>query len=223
LRQIVLDTETTGLDPFSGHRIIEIGAIELLNHLPTENQYQCYINPDREVDPGAFAVHGLSTSFLSVQLPFMAIVDEFLDFIKKDPLIIHNAPFDLSFLNMELTRLDYEIIDPDRVIDTLPMARVKFPGSQVNLNALCRRFEINNSHRDLHGALVDADLLAAVYLELIGGKQPTLVLRNQIHAIQEHPDQSTARAKRTFPASSSEVDGHASLIDIIPNAIWRVN
>lgn len=221
MRQIVLDTETTGLDARSGHRIVEIGAIELLNHLPTNNHFQCYIDPEREVDPGAFAVHGLSTTFLSNCLTFTKIIDEFLNFIKDDPLIIHNAPFDLSFLNMELGRLGYKLIDTHRVIDTLPMARVKFPGGQASLDALCRRFDISNSHRALHGALVDADLLASVYLELIGGKQPALALRRKHHATQQRPEHLLVRKKRTFPASLSEIEEHAALIETIPNAIWR--
>ena len=221
LRHIVLDTETTGLDPLLGHRIIEIGAIELFNHIPTQNHYQCYINPHREVDSGAFDVHGLSTNFLSTFPSFNEVVGEFLNFIKDDTLIIHNAPFDISFLNMELTRSGHQPIKSSRVIDTLPMARGKFPGAQANLNALCRRFEINNSHRDLHGALVDADLLASVYLELIGGKQPDLTLCRETKAVQESLGASVVREKRTFPASKSETEEHIALIETIPNAIWR--
>jgi DNA polymerase-3 subunit epsilon len=221
LRQIVLDTETTGLDPLLGHRVIEIGAIELSNHIPTQNYYQCYINPGREVDSGAFDVHGLSTSFLSTFPSFKEIAGEFLNFIKDDALIIHNAPFDIPFLNMELTRSGHQPIELNRIIDTLPMARVKFPGAQANLNALCRRFDINNSHRDLHGALVDADLLASVYLELIGGKQPDLTLYQETKAIQEPLRESVVRERRSFPANKSEIEQHTALINIIPDAIWR--
>jgi DNA polymerase-3 subunit epsilon len=221
LREIVLDTETTGLEPLSGHRIIEIGAIELFNHIPTQNRYQCYINPNREIDPGAFNVHGLSTHFLSSFPSFNEIATEFLNFIKDDPLVIHNAPFDLSFLNMELTRSGHQLITPNRIIDTLPMARVKFPGAQANLNALCRRFEINNSHRDLHGALIDADLLASVYLELIGGKQPDLTLCRETKTNQGLHNGSVERVKRIFPARKSEMEEHIALIETIPNAIWR--
>jgi DNA polymerase-3 subunit epsilon len=223
MREIVLDTETTGLDPKSGHRIVEIGAIELINHIPTDNIYHCYINPEREVDQGAFEVHGLSTQFLSQFQNFENVVDEFNAFIKGDPLIIHNAPFDVGFLNSELQAIGRNTIDKNRIIDTLPMARKKFPGAQVNLNALCRKYNIDNSHRDLHGALVDADLLASVYLELIGGKQPGLSLANK------RKEQSTAepflqkeRMKRVFAVNNTELEAHSKLLDSLNNPIWKI-
>ena len=223
MREIVLDTETTGLDPKSGHRIVEIGAIELINHIPTDNIYHCYINPEREVDQGAFEVHGLSTQFLSQFQNFENVVDEFNAFIKGDPLIIHNAPFDVGFLNSELQAIGRNTIDKNRIIDTLPMARKKFPGAQVNLNALCRKYNIDNSHRDLHGALVDADLLASVYLELIGGKQPGLSLAN------ERKEQSIAepflqkkRMKRVFAVNNTELEAHSKLLDSLANPIWKI-
>lgn len=223
MREIVLDTETTGLDPKSGHRIVEIGAIELINHIPTDNIYHCYIDPEREVDQGAFEVHGLSTQFLSQFQNFENVVDEFNAFIKGDPLIIHNAPFDVGFLNSELQAIGRNTIDKNRIIDTLPMARKKFPGAQVNLNALCRKYNIDNSHRDLHGALVDADLLASVYLELIGGKQPGLSLANK------RKEQSTVepflqkeRVKRVFAVNATELKAHSKLLDSLTNPIWKI-
>ena len=223
MREIVLDTETTGLDPKLGHRIVEIGAIELINHIPTDNIYHCYINPQREVDQGAFEVHGLSTQFLSQFEIFENVVDEFNAFIKGDPLIIHNAPFDIGFLNSELLAIRHNTIDKNRIIDTLPMARKKFPGAQVNLNALCRKYNIDNSHRNLHGALVDADLLASVYLELIGGKQPGLSLAN------ERKEQNTTepfvqkeRMKRVFAVNGAELEAHSKLVDSLTNPIWRI-
>ena len=176
MREIVLDTETTGINPHDGHRIIEIGALELMHYLPTGKKLHFYINPEREIDEGAVAVHGLTSSFLSDKPVFAEIVDEFLSFIGEAPLVIHNASFDMGFINAELDKIQRPPLPMDRAIDTLAMARKKFPGAQANLDALCRRFEIDNSHRDLHGALVDADLLASVYVELLGGRQPGLSL-----------------------------------------------
>ncbi|MAS74720.1 MAG: DNA polymerase III subunit epsilon [Rhodospirillaceae bacterium] len=175
-REIVLDTETTGIDPKDGHRIIEIGALEMDNHMPTGKQLHLYINPERDIDAGAVAIHGLTSEFLADKPVFADIVDEFLNFVGDSPMVIHNAPFDMGFVNAELARLARAPLPMTQAVDTLPMARKKFPGAQANLNALCRRFEIDNSHRDLHGALIDADLLAAVYVELLGGRQPGLSL-----------------------------------------------
>lgn len=223
MREIVLDTETTGLDPKLGHRIVEIGAVELINHIPTDNTYHCYINPERDVDQGAFEVHGLSTQFLSQFETFENVVDEFNAFIKGDPLIIHNAPFDIGFLNSELSAIGRNAIDENRIIDTLPMARQKFPGAQVNLNALCRKYNIDNSHRDLHGALVDADLLASVYLELIGGKQPGLQLATERkkQGITDSVGQK-GRVKRVFAVNATELEAHSRLLDSLANPIWRI-
>jgi DNA polymerase-3 subunit epsilon len=224
VREIVLDTETTGLDPLSGHRIIEIGAHELLNHVPTGNNYHCYIDPQRDVDLGAFEVHGLSREFLSDFPPFSGIVDSFLDFIGKDRLIIHNARFDMGFINMELHRLGRDDIPMDEVVDTLKIARQRFPGAQASLDALCRRFEIDNSHRDLHGALVDASLLASVYLELIGGRQPGLELAENAGSIQvSAPRETMTREQRKFAASSEERAAHGQLLDQLTDPIWRNN
>ena len=177
MREIGLDTETTGLDPYADHRLVEIGCIELINHMPTGQQYHQYINPQRPMPREAFDVHGLGDDFLKDQPVFAEIVDDFLKFIGDDSLlVIHNAAFDMKFLNAELEWLSKPKIAMNRAIDTVQMARKKFPGSPVSLDALCRRFKIDNSNRTLHGALLDSDLLALVYLELLGGRQHGLLL-----------------------------------------------
>lgn len=176
MREIVLDTETTGISAADGHRIIEIGALELVNHSRTGKSLHLYINPERDIEEGAFGVHGISLEFLEDKPLFADIAAELIDFIGDDQMVIHNASFDMGFINAELARLDLPQYPMLRSIDTLAMARKKFPGAQANLNALCRRFEIDNSHRELHGALIDADLLIEVYIELLGGRQPDLSL-----------------------------------------------
>ena len=176
MREIVLDTETTGLDPQDGHRIVEIGAVELHNHVPTGNVYHQYINPLISMPDQAFAIHGLSDEFLSDKPKFSEIAKEFLDFIGSAKLVIHNAAFDIKFINAELKRIDKEEITFDRATDTLAIARKKFPGSPASLDSLCRRFKIDNSARVVHGALLDSQILAEVYLELVGGKQPDFAL-----------------------------------------------
>ena len=176
MREIVLDTETTGISPRDGHRIVEIGALELMHHLPTGRRLHLYINPERDIDEGAIAVHGITSDFLADKPIFADVAEEFLAFIGSDPLVIHNASFDMAFINAELARIDRPVLEIGQSIDTLAIARKKFPGAQANLDALCRRFEIDNTHRDLHGALLDADLLARVYIELLGGRQPGLLL-----------------------------------------------
>ena len=176
MREIVLDTETTGLDPQDGHRIVEIGAVELHNHVPTGNVYHQYINPLITMPDQAFAIHGLSDEFLSGKPKFSEIAKEFLDFIGSAKLVIHNAAFDIKFINAELKRIDKEEITFDRATDTLAIARKKFPGSPASLDSLCRRFKIDNSARVVHGALLDSQILAEVYLELVGGKQPDFAL-----------------------------------------------
>jgi DNA polymerase-3 subunit epsilon len=176
MREIVLDTETTGFDPESGDRIVEIGAVELLNHLPTGKVYHVYINPLRDMPAEAFAVHGLSTEFLADKPVFEKIAAEFLAFVGEARLVIHNAPFDMKFLNAELRWSGLPEIPFPRALDSLDLARRRFPGAQNTLDALCRRFGVDNSSRQKHGALLDSELLAEVYLELIGGRQPDLVL-----------------------------------------------
>jgi DNA polymerase-3 subunit epsilon len=172
MREIVLDTETTGFDPFSGDRIVEIGALELEGHVPTGRQFHEYINPERSMPDEAFQVHGLGDDFLRDKPKFAAVGQKFLDFIQDSTLIIHNAAFDMKFLNAELKWMGLPEIPMSQALDTLPMARKKFPGSPASLDALCRRFGITNFERDLHGALLDSEILAEVYLELIGGRQP---------------------------------------------------
>ena len=176
MREIVLDTETTGFEPSEGDRIVEIGAVELFNHLPTGRTYHQYINPKRNMPEAAFNVHGLSEEFLSDKPVFKDIAQEFTDFIKDSKLVIHNASFDMKFLNAELGWVNWPALPMHQAIDTLAIARRKFPGSPASLDALCRRFGIDNSSRTLHGALLDSEILAEVYLELVGGRQPDLVL-----------------------------------------------
>lgn len=176
MREIVLDTETTGFEPEAGDRIVEIGALELINHVPTGAVFHRYINPQRAMPQEAFAVHGLGDDFLSDKPLFSEIAEEFLSFIGEAGLVIHNAAFDMKFINAELGRLRLPHLPWARAIDTLAMARQKFPGAPASLDALCRRFAIDNSARTRHGALLDSEILAEVYLELIGGRQPDLML-----------------------------------------------
>lgn len=239
MREIVLDTETTGIDPKDGHRIIEIGALALVNHMPTGEQLHIYINPEREIDAGAVAVHGLTNDFLDDKPLFADIADQFLTFIGSDPLVIHNAPFDMGFINAELEKLGRAALPMERAVDTLTMARRKFPGAQANLNALCRRFEIDNTHRDLHGALIDADLLASVYIELLGGRQPDLSLeperattKSRVAQSRETPVQGDSQSgfalqedpskfDRPHEASQTEKAAHARLLESFKDPIWH--
>ncbi len=222
MREIVLDTETTGLDPRAGHRVVEIGCVELINHAPTERKFQCYVNPERDMPEAAFAVHGLSADFLSGQPVFAAIADDFMGFLGDAPLIIHNASFDLGFINAELERLNRPPIPADRAVDTVAMARAKFPGAQVNLNALCRRFQIDNSDRELHGALKDSLLLAGVYLELIGGRQPGLELAAEKTAADAPgPAATEKRAPRPHAPDRCEAAAHAAFLENVADPIWR--
>ena len=235
MREIVLDTETTGISSRDGHRIIEIGALELMHHLPTGNKLHIYINPERDIDEGAVAVHGLTSAFLSDKPLFVEIVDEFLSFIGDAPLVIHNASFDMGFINAELDKIQHPPLPMDRAIDTLAMARKKFPGAQANLDALCRRFEINNSHRDLHGALVDADLLASVYVELLGGRQPGLSFgtenKNDTAAavinieqasskLQVERDEASVRPIRSHAPTAEEMAAHDAFLAKLNDPIW---
>jgi DNA polymerase III subunit epsilon len=176
MREIVFDTETTGLDALKGDRLIEIGCVEIVNRFLTGRVFHAYLNPERPVHPDAFAVHGLSDAFLADKPKFAAIADEFLAFIGDDPLVAHNASFDMSFLNMELKKLGRPALSQDRVIDTLQIARRRHPGQKNTLDALCERYGIDNARRTKHGALLDSELLAEVYGELTGGKQAALLL-----------------------------------------------
>ena len=174
MKEVILDTETTGLFVKDGHRIVEIGCIELENLIPTKNRFHCYLNPERKVSEKALEVHGYTDEFLSKQKKFFTVVDDFLDFIENKRLVIHNAEFDLSHLNNELALLGKKKLNSENVVDTLTLARDKFPGSPISLDALCKRYRIDNSKRTQHTALIDCDLLAKVYINLLDQKEPTL-------------------------------------------------
>ena len=219
MREVVLDTETTGLSPRFGDRIVEIGCVELINHLPTGQSFHEYINPERDMPEQAQAVHGLSEEFLSDKPLYAAISEAFDNFIGDSPLIIHNADFDMGFLNAERERLGLEPMLMTRAIDTVQMARRKFPGSQVNLDALCRRFQIDNSDRDLHGALKDARLLAEVYLELIGGRQQGLELAAET-ATAMNAAEKNQRPPRSHAPSPEEEAAHTKFLEKITQPIW---
>jgi DNA polymerase-3 subunit epsilon len=229
MREIVLDTETTGLDPADGHRIVEIGAIELLNFLPTGRTFHVYINPQRDMPAEALAVHGLDTAFLADKPVFAAIADDFAAFIDGARLVIHNAAFDIRFLNAELSRTGHASLRLQDAIDTLMVARQRFPGSPASLDALCRRFGVDTSVRVKHGALLDCELLAEVYLELVGGRQPDF-------ALAPNPDVTSAKPKDQTPGgpvgirpralasrlSASESQAHAAMITALgEGAIWK--
>jgi len=179
MKEVILDTETTGLSVRDGHRIVEIGCIELENLIPTKNRFHCYLNPERKVSEKALEVHGYTDEFLSTHKKFAEIVDEFLGFIENKRLVIHNAEFDLSHLNNELALLGKEKLNSENVVDTLALARDKFPGSPISLDALCKRYRVDNSKRTQHTALIDCDLLAKVYINLLDQKEPTLNFKNE--------------------------------------------
>ena len=222
MREIVLDTETTGLSPAEGHRLVEVACLELVNRVPTGEHFQRYINPERDMPPDAFRIHGLSEEFLSGHPVFAEIADDFLEYIGDAPLVIHNAEFDLRFLNAELARLESQPIGAGRATDTVAIARRRFPGAQANLDALCRRFEIDNSGRTLHGALLDCELLAEVYLELSGGRQPDLDLSQ--NRLAKEPSARTARPTREprpHAASAEELKAHDDLMEKLKDPLWR--
>ena len=217
MREIVLDTETTGLDPAEGHRIVEIACIELVHHIPTGRKFHRYVNPEREMPADALAVHGLTAEFLARQPLFAAILDELLAFIGSDPLVIHNAEFDLAFLNAELARIDHQPIGVG-FVDTLAIARRRFPGSPASLDALCRRFSIDLSMRVEHGAAVDCSLLAAVYLELLGGRQ--LGLDFALPAAVAVDIARVARPARPHAPSPEEFAAHLAMLKTIAEPLW---
>ncbi len=226
MREIVLDTETTGFEPAEGDRIVEIGAVELENHMPTGRTYHQYINPERSMPKGAFEVHGLGDDFLRDKPKFAAIAQQFLDFIGDARLVIHNAAFDMKFLNAELGWVNKPKIPMDRALDTLAIARKRFPGSPASLDALCRRFGIDNGARTLHGALLDSEILAEVYLELIGGRQPDFALSvNQGQTGDSGSAEWRPRSRTTpLPArlTESEAAAHAEFREKLGDAaIWR--
>ena len=206
MKEIVLDTETTGISVKDGHRIVEIGCIELENLTPTNNKFHCYLNPERKVSEKAFEVHGYSDEFLSTQKKFNEIVDDFLEFIKNKRLIIHNAEFDIAHLNNELNLFGKNKIQ-NEIVDTLTLARQKYPGSQVNLDALCKRFRIDNSRRTHHTALIDCDLLAKVYINLIDQKEPTLDFKQNLES-EENKNFKTEYFKKVVLPSTEELEKH---------------
>ncbi|GAA0580712.1 DNA polymerase III subunit epsilon [Rhizomicrobium electricum] len=226
MREIVLDTETTGLDPASGDRLVEIGCVELVDHFPTGAEYHVYINPERDMPEEAEKVHGLSASFLADKPVFADIAAEFLEFIGDAPLVIHNAAFDMKFLNFELSRAGHPILPDARAIDTLAMARIKFPGSRVSLDELCKRFAIDATSRTKHGALIDSDLLAQVYLELLGGRQKRFILAPADVTAAMAEEARTVRLRpEPLPSliTPEEREAHAAFVkkELGEAAIWN--
>jgi DNA polymerase-3 subunit epsilon len=225
IREIVLDTETTGLEPAYGHRIIEIGAIELINKVETGKKFHHYINPERDIPKEAYAIHGISEKFLQDKPKFEEIVDDFLQFIEDTTLVIHNAPFDIKFLNHELGRLNKPSLDFNSAVDTLLIARKLFPGSKVSLDALCRRFKVDNSSRKFHGALLDAQLLADIYVEMLGGRQEKFIFSNKNkmtennEIISTDTYLSTMKTKIIHP-NDNEQKNHKMMIKKIANPKW---
>ena len=225
MRRIALDTETTGLSPKDGHRVVEIGCVELDGNIPTGNEWHSYVNPDRAMPEAAFAVHGLSEEFLQKEPRFKDIAEDFLSFIKGGELVIHNAKFDIGFLNSELKMASMPLIEIQKTIDTVHLAREKIPGAAASLDALCKRFEIDLSLREKHGALLDAKLLAEVYLQLTGGRQSSLSL------VQEHTDKNKQvinKEKLTFDnlnfveaaLTEQEKEEHMEMIKKINSSLW---
>ncbi|CEG10072.1 DNA polymerase III subunit epsilon [Afipia felis] len=224
MREIVLDTETTGLDALRGDRLVEIGCVEMFNHMPTGQTYHVYINPERDMPQEAFAVHGLSSEFLSDKPLFAAVAEDFLTFIGDAPLIIHNASFDIGFINMELERVKRAAIPRERLVDTLLLARRKHPGVSNRLDDLCSRYAIDNSRRTKHGALLDAELLAEVYIDLIGARQSSLILAEtrttSIRVVEvERRVREVPLPPRMTP---EEIEAHRAFVATLgDNPIWR--
>ncbi len=226
MREIILDTETTGLDPSKGHRIVEIGCIEIWNKLPTGKTFHKYINPERDIPKEAQNVHGLSSEFLSDKPKFKEISDDFLDFISNSTIVAHNANFDIKFIMAELEIIGKDNIELNKVIDTVKVARAKFPGSSVSLDALCKRFKIDLSDRSKHGALLDASLLSSVYLELCGGRQGALYVSNsergEVKFTDDIESKPLQRTSRNFSLSTDELNNHKKFIkEKIINSLWN--
>ncbi len=226
MREIVLDTETTGLDPLRGDRLVEIGCVEIFNRMPTGQNFHRYFNPEREMSAEAFAVHGLSTEFLATKPFFAEEVDEFLAFIGDAPLVIHNASFDISFINAELDRIKRPPIPRDRLVDTLLLARRKHPGVSNRLDDLCSRYAIDNSRRTKHGALLDAELLAEVYVDLIGARQSQLILASESREIRVGVSGEMLRRQRLVPlaprVTGADREAHRAFIATLGDKpIWN--
>ncbi len=220
MREIAFDTETTGFDPASGHRVVEIGCVEMFDRVRTGRIFQAYLNPEREVPEEAFRVHGISTEFLADKPFFVEVADDFLAFIGDAPLIIHNAAFDMKFINAELVRAGLTEIPYERAICTVIMARKKFPGSPASLDALCKRFNVDLSGRTKHGALLDSELLSEVYLELMGGRQESMMLKAELAAQALMDEVAAILAPRAFPPSESELSAHAEFLKKLKNPLW---
>lgn len=221
IREIVLDTETTGLDPNDGHRLVELGCVELVNHLRTGRDFHRFINPERDVPEEARRIHGLATDFLKGHPVFADVVDAFLEFIGDAPLLIHNAKFDVAFLNAELKRASRPVLTADRATCTLIMAQKRFPGAPASLDALCRRFGVDNSVRTKHGAIVDSELLAEVYLHLIGGRQVGMELGVPTRrGIVVGAGPAIVRPPRPHAPSAAELAAHAALLAKLDDPIW---
>ena len=219
MREVILDTETTGLFVRDGHRIVEIGCIELEDLVPTKNRFHCYLNPERKVSEKALEVHGYTDEFLSTQKKFSDVVDNFLNFIENKRLVIHNAEFDLSHLNNELALLGKKKINNEDTLDTLSLARDKFPGSPVSLDALCKRYRIDNSNRAQHTALVDCDLLSKVYINLLDQKEPTLNFQNQDNEeVIINPNNSNQYYKKVIKPTEDELKSHK---DYLKNSLKK--
>ncbi len=223
MREIVLDTETTGLDPETGDRIVEIGCVELVNHIPTGKTYHQYINPERSMSEEVIAVHGLTEQFLSDKPKFEEIADDFLAFVGEDTLVIHNAPFDMKFLNYELNKVNRPLLKYEHVLDTLVMARKKYPGSRVNLNELCKRFNVDASRRTVHGALLDSELLADVYLAMILDKELKFsqpIEKKEKKDIHTNVSRETL-SPRSFELLTEELEAHKEFLKKIKNPLWE--
>ena len=227
MREIVFDTETTGLDPASGHRLVELGCVELINHIRTGNYFHSYLNPQRDMPREAEAIHGLSAAFLADKALFRDVAQSFLEFIGDSTLVIHNATFDMKFLNAELDSAGLPLIPMSRCIDTVIMARKMFPGQPASLDALCKRFSIDLSVRKHHGALLDSELLADVYLELCGGRQAAMSLMAEEESVTVESSGvslsfsgHTDIPARQFLPTSDELAAHRSMLDKIKNALW---
>lgn len=226
MREIVLDTETTGLDPLRGDRLVEIGCVEIFNRMPTGQTFHRHINPERQVSAEAVTVHGLTNEFLADKPLFAEVVEEFLAFIGDAPLVIHNASFDVGFLNAELDRLKLPSISRERLVDTLLLARRKHPGVSNRLDDLCSRYSIDNSHRTKHGALLDAELLAEVYVDLIGARQSSLILATDPREIRTNGTTEITRRQRPVPlaprVTDAEREAHRAFIATLGDkAIWK--
>ncbi|UAB78467.1 DNA polymerase III subunit epsilon [Erythrobacter sp. SCSIO 43205] len=231
MREVIFDTETTGLDPKTGDRMVEIGCVEMIDRVETGNSYHAYYNPERDMPAAAEAVHGLSAEFLSGKPLFSETADELLEFLGDAPLVAHNASFDFGFLNAELERIGREPISMDRMVDTVAIARKKHPGAKLSLDALCTRYGVDRSHRVKHGALLDAELLAQVYVELTGGRQIGLELANEPEATPNAPQNDAGAATAAKPkaprreprphmASAEELAAHKEFVASIEEAIW---